>query len=128
MEATLNHPCPAQVQYSLLDGTRLDDERRTSSELQRLVARINGAVPGAVEYVEMASSKLTLPVRLALWKRCDVLVGTCVGIKLFKIRSTSSNSNGYANETYPNFEISTRGEGSSKTQPNRLRFDRARDF
>ena len=37
-------------------------------------------------------------------------------------------SNGYANETYPNFDISTRGERSSKNQPNRLRFDRARDF
>ena len=57
-----------------------------------------------------------------------VAVENCVEIKIFKIRSTSSNSNGYANETYPNFEISTRGEQSSKNQPNRLRFDRARDF
>ena len=44
------------------------------------------------------------------------------------IRSTSSNPNGYANKTYPKFELSTRGEQSSKNQPNRLRFDRARDF
>ena len=52
----------------------------------------------------------------------------CVEIKIFKIRSTSSNPNGYANKIYPNFEISTRGEQSSQNQPNRLRFDRARDF
>ena len=57
-----------------------------------------------------------------------VSVPSCVEIKIFKIRSTSSNLNGNANETYPNFEISTRGEQSSKNQPNRLRFDRARDF
>ena len=49
-------------------------------------------------------------------------------IKIFEIRSTSSNPNGHANETYRTFEISTRGEGSSKNQPNRLGFDRARDF
>ena len=44
------------------------------------------------------------------------------------IRPNSSNPNGYASKTYPNLEISTRGEQSSKNQPNRLRFDRARDF
>ena len=53
---------------------------------------------------------------------------TCAETKIFKIRSISSNPNGCANKTYPNFEISTRGEQSSKNQPNRLRFDRARDF
>ena len=58
----------------------------------------------------------------------QILVNGCVEIKIFKIRSNSSNPNGYANKTYPNVEISTRGEQSSKNQPNRLRFDRARDF
>ena len=52
----------------------------------------------------------------------------CVEIKIFKIRSTSSNPNGFANETYPGFETSTRGDQSFKSQPNRLRFDGAREF
>ncbi|KAH8092151.1 hypothetical protein JL720_5740 [Aureococcus anophagefferens] len=66
------------VQYALLDGTRVEDEARTSGELRKLAARINGQRAGAVEYREMPSSRLTLPVRLALWNRADALIGTAI--------------------------------------------------
>ncbi|KAH8084405.1 hypothetical protein JL720_7897 [Aureococcus anophagefferens] len=66
------------VQYALLDGTRVEDEARTSGELRKLAARINGQCAGAVEYREMPSSRLTLPVRLALWNRADALIGTAI--------------------------------------------------
>ena len=66
------------VQYALLDGTRVEDEARTSGELRKLAARINGQCAGAVEYREMPSSRLTLPVRLALWSRADALIGTAI--------------------------------------------------
>jgi len=66
------------VQYCLLDGTRLKDEERTSSELRELAARVEDQWPGSVVYREMRASALTLTGRLALFSRADALLGTAI--------------------------------------------------
>jgi len=66
------------VQYVLREGKRPEDESRTSSELRRLVHRINTSHPGTVVYHEKTASQLSLGDRLSLWRTSSVLVGTAI--------------------------------------------------
>lgn len=73
------------VQLAVREGKRPDDEMRTSSEITKLVLRINAAFPGTVYYRELAPLHITLGDRLALWSHASFLVGTAIreGLNLF---------------------------------------------
>ena len=54
------------------------------------------------------------------------LVKISVEIKMFRIRSTWSNSNGFGERDRPDLEISSRDDHRSKNEPKRPHFERAR--
>ena len=61
------------------------------------------------------------------WARVDhAAVAISVEIKMFRIRSTWSNSNGFGERDQPDLEISRRDEHRSKNEPKRPRFERDR--
>mmetsp|Transcript_18679 Transcript_18679/g.58732 ORF Transcript_18679/g.58732 Transcript_18679/m.58732 type:complete len:1008 (-) Transcript_18679:735-3758(-) len=66
------------VQLAIREGKRLADESRTSSEIRKLVVRINTAFPGAICYRELAPPDVTLRDRICLWGRATTLVGTAI--------------------------------------------------
>ena len=72
------------VQRCFRPRSRVDDEARTSAELQLLVQRINAKHPGSVDYEEVEGSRLTSGKRFGLWMAADVLLNTSVreGINL----------------------------------------------
>mmetsp|Transcript_2591 Transcript_2591/g.8707 ORF Transcript_2591/g.8707 Transcript_2591/m.8707 type:complete len:999 (-) Transcript_2591:401-3397(-) len=67
----------ALVQLALQEEKRLDDEYRTSSEIDKLVARINTLFPGAV-YCKVTKIGLSRHERLQLWRRSSVFVSTAI--------------------------------------------------
>ena len=96
----MSHPFPAQVYNALI--TALVDLKNLSELLAQkpLVVDPDPAVdhPGGDGLFERGLAVAFHDVAF------------CVEIKIFKIRSTSSYLSGHSNKTYPNFEISTRGE------------------
>jgi len=67
------------VQRCLRPRNRLDDEERTSIELNRLVSRINFKYPGSVDYEEFDGlSTLPTGLRQGLWLASDVMLNTAV--------------------------------------------------
>lgn len=66
------------VQVAIREGKRVDDERRTSMEIRKIVERINAAFPGAVCLSEHSPSAVTLRNRVSLWSRATTLVDTAI--------------------------------------------------